>query len=439
MSFSVRTSVALLGLLSVLGGAVLPPPAVSAPAKNLVAPLSDAKNWRLQVGGKARATLKRAGSMGVITTTAIDAVPYHGLFQYSGPALEEGQTYTLRFRAKAAARRALPVYALVVGGDYHGIGLRQVAKLGPEWRTFEYTFLVSDRGNAAVICPQFTVGNAVGTTYLADVSLVRAAAGTAVTPPPAEPLWNLQRFDPAEATLTTQGTAQVMRITKTDGEPWHVQLTKLNASVKDGVPLTVKFRAKADKSRDMMLMGNVSDSDYHPICDQQYVALDTAWRNYTFHITPHDSAGHPVGFPQFLLGKQTGRVWIDNLTVTSPDDSRPDVEAAPAAAPAAADIPLLLPRVGELRIKGVIAPDGFGPDGFTLLVRQIIQPDGKIMTLPLARPKAIHLDAQTSYRAIQEADAAGFSQASLKPGDAVSVIGPDVGVGKDLPARLVLR
>ena len=445
MSFSVRTSAALIGLLSILSGAALLRPAVSAPPKNLVAPLSDAKNWRLQVGGKARAALRRVGSVDVITTTAVDAVAYHGLFQYFGPALKEGQRYTLRFRAKANANRTLPIYALMAGGDYHGIGLRQVAMLGPEWRTFEYTFLVSGRGDsAAIICPQFTVGNAVGTTYLADVSLTRAAVGTAVTRPSDPPYWNLQHFTPAQASLTTQGTAQVTTITKTDGEAWHVQLARLNASVKDGVPITVKFRAKADKSRDMMLMGGVSDGDYHPICAQQYVALNTSWQDYTFRVTPHDSAGHPVGFPQFLLGKQSGTVWIDHLRVTSPDGPGTD-EAAPTptapapAAPAASDRPLLLPRIGELRVEGVIASTGFGPDGFTLLARQVMQPDGKIVTLPQTHLKVIRLDAQTSYRALQGDDAAGFAQASLKPGDAVSVIGQDAGIGKDLSARLVLR
>ncbi len=439
MSFSVRTSAALLGLLSVLAGPLLPPPAMSAPTPNLLTPLADAKHWRLKVGGKAKATLKRAGGADIITTTAVDSVPYHGLFQYSGPALEEGQLYTLRFRAKADARRTLPVYALTAGGDYHGIGLRQVADLRPEWRTFEYTFLVSDRSDGAIICPQFTIGNAVGTTYLADVSLTRAAEGAVVTRPSDPPFWNLQHFDPAEATLTTEDTAQVTTITRTDGEAWHVQLGRLNASVKDGVPITVRFRAKANAPRDMMLMGGVSDGDYHPICDQQYVALNTSWRDYAFRIIPHGSTGHPVGFPQFLLGKQTGTVWIDHLRVTSSDDAGTDTEAPPAPAPAAPDVPLLLPRVGELRIEGVIAPDGFGPTGFTLLARQIVQPDGKVVTLPQARPKVIRLDAQTSYRALLESDAAGFSQTSLKPGDAVSVIGQDAGIGKDLPARLVLR
>ena len=437
MSFSARTSAALL---CVLAGAALLPTALSAPATNLLMPLADAKHWHLQVGGGARATLKRTGGVDVITMTAVDAVPYHGLFQYSGPALEEGQLYTLRFRAKADAKRDLPVYALMAGGDYHGIGLRQVATLSSEWRMFEYTFLVSDRSGGAIICPQFTVGNAVGTTYLADVSLVRAAAGAVVTRPPDPPFWNLQRFDPAEATLATEGTAQVTTITRTDGESWHVQLGRLNASVKDGVPLTVRFRAKANVPRDMMLMGGVSDGDYHPICDQQYVALNTSWRDYTYRVMPHDSAGHPVGFPQFLLGKQTGTVWIDHLTVTSPDDPGTDANAPPVpVAPVASDMPLLLPRTGEIRIEGVIAPDGFGPDGFTLLARQIIQPDGKIVTLPETRPKVIRLDGLTSYRALQEKDAAGFSSASLKPGDAVSVIGHDAGVGKELPARLVLR
>ena len=443
MSFSVRKAAALLGLLSVLGGAILPRPAASAPtpAVNLVTPLSDAKNWRLQVGGKTRAYLRHEAGADVITTTTIDAVPYHGLLEYFHPALEDGQTYTLRFRAKADAKRALLVYGLMAGGDYHCIGLDRTADLTTEWHTFRYTFFVTGRGHGtAIICPQFTVGNALGTTYLSDVSLVRAAAGTALTPPSDPPFWRLQRFDPAEAALTTSGTAQVATITKTDGEAWHVQLARLNAAVNDGVASTIKFRARANKPRDMMLMGGITDGDYHPICGQQFVALTTAWHDYTFRITPHDSAGHPVALPVFLLAKQAGTVWVDRVTVTSSDGPGQDAAAVRVPViPAAPDAPLLLPRVGEIRLEGVIAPEDFGPDGFTLLAQQVIQPDGKVVTLPQTRPKVIHLDGLTSYRALDEKDAAGFSQASLKPGDAVSVIGRDSGVGKDLPARLVLR
>ena len=434
MSFSVRTSAALIGLLSVFCGAALPRPA----APNLLAPLTDSQKWRLHTDGKARASLRREGAVDVVTMSVLDGVAYHGLLEYYGPALEDGQTYTLRFRAKADADRTLPIYALMAGGDYHGIGLIQSAKLTPEWHTFSYTFTVANRGQgAAIICPQFTVGNAVGTTYISDVSLVRAAPGAAVTAPADPPLWHLQLFGPAQATLATEGTAQVMTITQTDGESWHAQLERLNTSVKDGVPLTVRFRAKADKPRDMMFAGVIKEGDYHSICDQQFVALNTAWRDYTFRVTPHGSAGHPISFPQFLVGKQTGTVWVDKLSVSS-SDAAPDVPPTPAVA-AAPDAPLLLPRAGEIRLEGVIAPDGFGPDGFTLLAQQVIQPDGKVVTLPQPRPKVVHLGDLTSYRALDEKDAAGFSQASLKPGDSVSVIGHDAGVGKALPARLVLR
>lgn len=445
MSFSVRPLAVLLGLLSVLGGAMLPRPVYAAP--NLLTPLTDAQKWRLHTDGKARASLRREGAVDVITMTALDGVAYHGLFEYFGPTLEDGQTYTLRFRAKADAKRALLVYGLMAGGDYHCIGLDRTADLTTKWHTFQYTFFVTGRGHGtAIICPQFTVGNALGTTYLSDVSLVRAAAGTALTPPSDPPFWRLQRFDPAEAALTTSGTAQVATITKTDGEAWHVQLARLNAAVNDGVASTVKFRARANKPRDMMLMGGITDGDYHPICGQQFVALTTAWRDYTFRITPHNSAGHPVALPVFLLAKQAGTVWVDRVTVTSPDGPGQDaavvrvpVPVPVRVIPAAPDAPLLLPRVGEIRLEGVIAPEDFGPDGFTLLAQQVIQPDGKVVTLPQTRLKVIHLDDLTSYRALDEKDAAGFSQASLKPGDAVSVIGRDTGVGKDLPARLVLR
>ena len=437
MSFSARRAAALLGLLSVFGGAALPRPAASAP--NLLTPLTDGQKWRLHTDGQARASLRREGAVDVITMSALDGVPYHGLFEYFGPSLEDGQTYTLRFRAKADADRTLPVYALMAGGDYHGIGLIQSAKLTPEWHTFSYTFTVANRGQgAAIICPQFTVGNAVGTTYLSDISLVRAAPGAATTPGD-PPLWRLQLFDPAQATLATEGTAQVMTITQTDGESWHAQLERVNASVKDGVPVTVRFRAKADKPRDMMFAGVIKEGDYHAICDQQYVALTTAWRDYTYRVTPRASAGHPISFPQFLVGKQTGTVWVDKLTVSSSGTAAPDAPAAPVSA--APDMPLLLPRVGEIRLEGVIAPEGFGADGFTLLAQQVIQPDGRVVTLPQPRPKVVHLGDLTSYRALDEKDAAGFSQASLKPGDSVSVIGHDAGVGKDAsrPARVAVK
>ena len=74
---------------------------------SLVAPLSDAKRWHLQVFGKAKATLTRAGDVLVLHTSAVDGTDYNAQLQSVGPSLTEGQTYTLHFQAKANAQTLL--------------------------------------------------------------------------------------------------------------------------------------------------------------------------------------------------------------------------------------------------------------------------------------------------------------------------------------------
>ena len=324
---TLRVFAALCGAVPAFGGLLLPSPVSAAPAAtNLVAPLTAAAKWHLQTLGTAKAVVKTQAGVDLITITTVDGTDFHAQLQYLNPALAEGKTYTLRFRAKANAKRLMPVYAIVNGGDYHGIGLRQFAALTPTWHIFEYTFIAKDLGAAKLICPEFTLGNAGGTVYLTDVSLKPAASGAEVTPPSDPPAWALQVFDPAVSILKNDGDAHIVTIAKTDGEPWHVQLNRVTPAIKDGQVYTVHFRVKADAARDMMFGGQVGDGDYHSILDQQEISIDTDWREYNYHVIPHNSNGHPVLFPQFLLGKQPGTVWIDQVTVTSPDDT-------PAAAP----------------------------------------------------------------------------------------------------------
>ncbi len=421
-----RLSLALTIVFSALAGVSAAPAPQEVvfpkPGANVLQPLSKVPKWRLQALGTAKAALTRSGETATIKISASDGTDFHVQLAYLGSVLQEGKTYVLGFKAKANPPRKMAVDGIANQGDYHNIGLFNAVDVGADFQTYTYKFVATGAGKIPLLCPQFLLGESAGSVTLSNVSLV---LGTAAPPPPPMPFWFLQRFDPAQALLTTDGTAQVITISKTDGESWHVQLGRLNASVTDGVPLVVKFRAKADTPRDMMLMGGISDGDYHPICDQQYVALNTSWRDYAFRIIPHGSAGHPVGFPQFLLGKQIGTVWIDAVAVK------------PEASDPVADPAVYAPKAGELRAEGIIQTAGFGPDGFTLLVSRLVRPNGHAVSLSPTRPKPVNLTADTAFRSLS--DGSQLYLATLKPGDAVSIIGPDLGVGKSLPARLMLR
>lgn len=441
LSQLIRIALGLAAALTALAGGGLradPVPVPAAPAPkaetNLARPWTDARSWLLNLAGTATATVQRSPEKITVTTTGLDGTNWHVQLNQALLPLQDGQAYTLTFKAKADRARQMDVSGIVLGGDYHTIGLRQTASLTSEWQSFQYTFVAKDVGLHRVLCPQFQMGDTLGTVTVTGLSLTPAAPGAPLTPPlPDPPYWLFQRFDPAQATSQSDGTMQVTTITATDGEPWHVQYGRGNAPVKDGVTYTVRLRAKADAPRDIMLGGGITDGDYHPIFDQQVLGLAPTWRDYEMKVTPHASAGHPVGFPQFLMGKQTGTVWIDKVSVQSGDDSPTPAAAASVPAP----LTPALPQAGEIRVEGMILAGGFGPTGFSLLADRIIHSDGTATALPKPRPKRICLSATTLFQDAQEPT--DFPRASLQPGQTVSVIGPDAGVGKELPARLVLR
>ena len=419
MNARLRLLFALFGILSAVGGvSAAPPEVIAVPSgANLLQPLSNAQKWQLQTLGSAKARVTRETGTLTVTTTAVDGTDYHVQLYYLNPKLQEGAAYTLSLRAKADAPRKMHVYALIRGGDYHGIGLWNDAEVGTEFKTFTYTFVVKDVGQAVPLCPQFPFGNAPGSVTLSDVSLT-----------PADPnagAWSLVSVDPGKATLVDDGATKTVTITSAGTEDWHVQLNQSLPSLKDGKPYVVSFRAKSDAPRDLLVSGQVNSGDYHGVVDEQYAPLGTDWKPFTFTFTPHDVAGRGVYFPQILLGKKTGTVYIDAVTVKP---EAPDPVADPAA---------YAPKVGELRAEGVIQAAGFGPDGFTLLVSRLVRPGGGVTPLSPARAKPVRLTADTQFRSL--ADGSQLYLATLKPGDTVSIIGPDLGVGKSLPARLMLR
>ncbi len=85
--------------------------------------------------------------------------------------LQEGATYTVRFRAKADAPRTMVLFGGIGEPDWHNIGLLQEVPLTEEWRDYQYEFRAKDIAAANMI--QFIVGDHKGTVWTADFSLTK--------------------------------------------------------------------------------------------------------------------------------------------------------------------------------------------------------------------------------------------------------------------------
>ncbi len=86
--------------------------------------------------------------------------------------LQEGATYTLRFRARADRPRSMNLAGAITQPDYHNIGLAEKVPLTQKWRMYRYVFTAKNVA-PQIDVPLFLLGEEAGTVWLADVSLTK--------------------------------------------------------------------------------------------------------------------------------------------------------------------------------------------------------------------------------------------------------------------------
>jgi hypothetical protein len=81
-----------------------------------------------------------------------------------------------------------------------------------------------------------------------------------------------------------------------------------------GSTYTVRFRAKADAPRRMFLGRFIDEPDWHAIGLSKEVSLTEEWQDYQYEFQAKElTAENTI---QFIIGDQTGTVWIGDFTIT---------------------------------------------------------------------------------------------------------------------------
>jgi WD40 repeat protein len=127
----------------------------------------------LQLTGNARATLAVEERASRVDVTAVDGTAWHAQLVQSFDDLQEGASYTVRFRARADRRRPIHLYGIIGEPDFHGIGLDVFVSLSENWQDYEYKFRA--KGLAASNMIQFHLGDQKGTVWIGDFSVTKNA------------------------------------------------------------------------------------------------------------------------------------------------------------------------------------------------------------------------------------------------------------------------
>jgi WD40 repeat protein/serine/threonine protein kinase len=132
-------------------------------------PVETLRTTELQVLGTARAAMITEMNITRTDVSAVDGTEFHVQFGQLFDDLEEGATYTVRFRARADTKRTVLLYGQINEPNWHGIGLNVGIALTEEWQPFSYDFRALNL--AAVNRIKFDIGQQTGTVWVADFSV----------------------------------------------------------------------------------------------------------------------------------------------------------------------------------------------------------------------------------------------------------------------------
>lgn len=141
--------------------------------------------WRLSLSFGSRASLTESAEGASSFKVALQHVqPGKPAWQVKVSQgvrpVTQGQTLTLRYRARAQKPRSIVAYVNQSAPPWDTVGLYQPVALETEWRTFEHVFKASRREPQAVV--NFGLGESAGDVEFADVTLTEASAGRAAAP-----------------------------------------------------------------------------------------------------------------------------------------------------------------------------------------------------------------------------------------------------------------
>lgn len=242
--------------------------------------------------------------------------------------------------------------------------------------------------------------------------------------PVTQATWSVRTLEGAAGSATSEGELLRIDVTAPGAHLWDLFLQGL-CPLQEGQTYRLRFLARAQVARALRVTGVVDQGDFHSIGLDQTKPLEPVWNMEAMTFTATKIlTGHNV--LQFQMGDQVGSVWIADVSLTP-------VPAPPTVAPTVVD-PLLLPRVGEIRLEGAIEQVLSTQGRIVLLAAQMRDTNEASTAITPPRRKVVLIGRSTLLHLVQNGQT---SLASLRPGETLIVVGKNQGSGKPLYARVI--
>ena len=256
-----------------------------------------------------------------VTVRQTPEVSWHAQLHWTGLTLEADRVHTLSFRARSDAPRRLPVSTRLSETDWHNCGLSETAEVGPEWKTYSYSFRATKEKAGAVRFDIVVGGGPLGDFELREVSLCR---GGSLGLKPGESL----EADKVEPTPGAPGSARAL--------DWARFLTETERAYTEGMRRFLKdeLGVTANIIDTQASYGGVAGA--YRESGNDFIDMHAYWQHPHFPGKPWDSGNWTIANTPMVADKTGGtlarlgthRVEGMAFTVTEYDHPAPSHYAA---------------------------------------------------------------------------------------------------------------
>ena len=139
---------------------------------NIYPPSDDPAKWTLETQPSTAASLRRDDGGLRVDVSKVDGTNWHVQFYQRGLGLlKNGTAYTLTMEMKADKIRDQRVEAHLDHGDFHALGLSDVVRLSPEWKTCSFWFAAESAQDGHNRLPSLILGTQTGSVWIRHVTL----------------------------------------------------------------------------------------------------------------------------------------------------------------------------------------------------------------------------------------------------------------------------
>ena len=129
--------------------------------------------------------------------------------------------------------------------------------------------------------------------------------------------WRFEQFEQGQGKMTEDHGEILLDVTHAGAQNWNVQAFLTQLDLKDGQEYTFTYKIKGDPTRTIAAIACIDQDDWHAVGLQEEIELTKDWKEHTTTFKAENVAADAKNRIGFMVGSDTGKVWIKDVSLTA--------------------------------------------------------------------------------------------------------------------------